>query len=83
MSFDKQFRFVSYLAVFCGFFAVWISASFGIFETVLFTGTVLIAWNIEGRRWQISERIGTTLVVFALPIYYVLWRFRFFDFLKR
>ena len=80
MSFDRQFRFISYLAVFCGFFALWVSGTFGVFGTSLFVAAALTAWKIEGSRWQISERVGTTLVVLALPFYYFLWRFRFFDF---
>jgi protein-glutamine gamma-glutamyltransferase len=79
MSFEKQFQLISYLAVFCGFFALWVSGTFGIVENTLFVGVMLLAWRLEGSRWQISERVGTTLIVLALPIYYLLWRFRFFD----
>lgn len=77
---DRQFRLFSYVAVFCGFFALWISGTFGIFETGLFVGVMILAWNLEDTRWQISERLGTAMVVLALPLYYVLWRYRIFDF---
>ncbi len=80
MSFEKQFQFISYLAVFCGFFALWISGTFGILGTILFIGALIAAWNIEGSRGQISERLGTTLVVLSLPFYYLLWRFGIVDF---
>ena len=80
MAFERQFQIISYLAVFCGFFALWISATFGIFEIGLFLGVTLLAWNLENTRWQINERLGTALVVFALPIYFLLFRFRIFEF---
>jgi protein-glutamine gamma-glutamyltransferase len=79
MSFEKQFQLISYLAVFCGFFALWVSGTFGIGENTLFVGVMLFAWRLERSRWQISERVGTTMIVLALPVYYSLWRFRFFD----
>ena len=78
--FEKRFNIFSYAAVFCGFFALWISATFGIFEIGLFLGIMLLAWNLENTRWQINERLGTALVVFALPIYFLLFRFRIFEF---
>src|SRR5512132_904517 len=80
MPFEKQFRIVSYLAVFFVFIALWVSGTFGIFETGLFIGVLILAWNLEDSKWQISERVGTALVVLALPFYYLLWRFRFFEF---
>ena len=79
MSFEKRFRFISYLAVFCGFLALWISGTFGAVESVLFVAVMIGAWFLEDSRWQISERIGTALIVLALPVYYVLGRYQFFD----
>ena len=79
-SFEKRFNLFSYAAVFCGFFALWVSATFGTFEVGLFLGVMLLAWNLENTRWQINERLGTALVVFALPAYYLLFRFRPFYF---
>ncbi|MFL6466530.1 MAG: DUF3488 and DUF4129 domain-containing transglutaminase family protein [Pyrinomonadaceae bacterium] len=77
--FEKRFNLFSYAVVFCGFFALWISGSFGILESGLFVAIMLLAWNLENTRWQISERIGTALVVLSLPVYYLLFQFRFFE----
>jgi transglutaminase-like putative cysteine protease len=71
MNFEKFFKFISYAAVFCGFLSLWVSGSFGIVGTVLFIGGAVAAWLIEGSRWQLSERIGTALIVLALPFYYL------------
>jgi hypothetical protein len=83
MPFEKQFRIVSYLAVFFGFIALWVSGTFGIFETGLFICVLILAWNLEDSKWQISERVGTTLVVLALPVFFGLFYLRIFDFANR
>ncbi len=80
IGFVKLFRIFSYAAVFCGFLSLWVSGTFGIIETALFIGIMAVAWFLEDSRWQISERLGTVLIVLTLPVYYLLWRYRFFDF---
>ncbi len=79
MNFETLFRVLSYAAVFCGFASLWITGTFGIAGTALFAGTMLLAWLVEDSRWQISERAGTVLIVVAMPVYYLLWRMRFFE----
>src|SRR5580765_8070781 len=76
MNFEKFFRLVSYAAVFCGFFSLWVSGTFGVIGTALFIAVIVAAWLLEGTRWQISERLGTVLIVLALPLFYFAWRFQ-------
>ncbi len=80
MKFEKHFRAISYAAVFCGFLALWVSGTFGLAETVIFIAVMLLGWTLEDTRRQISERLGTAMIVLALPVYYFLWRYGFFDF---
>src|SRR5258707_8137764 len=75
MNFEKFFSLVSYAAVFCGFFSLWVSGTFGIVGTGLFVAVMIAAWLLEGSRWQISERLGTALIVLALPLFYFAGRF--------
>lgn len=75
MNFEKFFKFISYAAAFCGFLALSVSGSFGVIGTTLFVGAMAAAWFLEGSRWQISERLGTALIVLALPAFYLLWKF--------
>lgn len=75
LNFETFFRLVSYAAVFCGFLALWVSGTFGIVGTVVFVGIMIAAWFLEDSRWQISEKIGTALIVLALPLFYLVWRF--------
>lgn len=78
MNFERLFKILSYSAVFCGFLSLWISGTFGIVGTSLFVAVMVAAWFLEGSRWQISERLGTVLIVLALPVYYAGWRYGFF-----
>ena len=76
MTFETFFRLVSYAAVFCGFLALWVSGTFGIVGTLLFVAIMIAAWFLEDSRWQISEKIGTALIVLALPLFYMIWRYQ-------
>jgi transglutaminase-like putative cysteine protease len=80
MNFEKFFRLVSYSAVFCGFLALWVSGTFGIVSTVLFVALMVAAWRLEETRWQISERLGTVLIVLAMPAFFLAWRFQIITF---
>ena len=78
MNFEKVFKILSYAAVFCGFFSLWVSGTFGVVGTVMFFAVMVAAWFLEGSRWQISERWGTVLIVLALPACYAGLRLGFF-----
>ena len=76
MNFEKFFQLVSYAAVFCGFFALWVSGTFGFIVTAFFITVMIAAWFLEGSRWQIGEKLGTALIVLALPVFYAAWYFQ-------
>lgn len=75
MIFERFFRIVSYLAVFCGFLSLLVSGTFGAVSTMLFAAVMITAWMIEDSRWQIREAIGTALIVFAMPAFFFAYRF--------
>src|SRR6185369_14802886 len=76
MTFEKFFRLISYLAVICGFVALWVSGTFGILGTGLFALVAVVAWSLEGSRWQVSEKLGTALIILALPFYFLAWKYQ-------
>lgn len=80
MGFETFFKLISYISVFCGFLALWVSGTFGILATGLFLIVMIAAWFLEDSRWQISERWGTVLIVLALPFYFVGWKYNIVDF---
>jgi protein-glutamine gamma-glutamyltransferase len=80
MTFETSFRLISYASVLCGFLALWVSGTFGLAAAIAFLFVMAAAWRLEGSRWQISERWGTAMIVAALPVFYLLWRYGFFRF---
>lgn len=80
MHFERLFKGLSYATVFCGFFALWIAGAFSIVGAALFVLAMVAAWFLEGSRYQISERVGTALIVLAIPAFYLLGRSGAFSF---
>src|SRR6187200_1725241 len=80
MGFEKLFRVLSYATVFCGFLALWVAGAFGVVGSLIFLSVIVSAWFLEERRFQISERLGTALIVLAVPLYYGLWHVGFFSY---
>mgnify|MGYP001441050581 CR=1 FL=1 len=78
MNFERLFKILSYSAVLCGFFSLWVSGTFGVVGTGMFVAVMITAWVLEGSRWQISERWGTALIVLALPLYFAGYKYGFF-----
>src|SRR6476469_1954535 len=74
MNFETFFKFISYLAVFCGFLSLWTSGNFGLLASAVFIAVIAAAWFLEDGRWQISEKVGTMLIVGAVPVFYFLSR---------
>lgn len=79
-NFEPFFKTISYLVVFCGFLSLWVSGSFGLFVTFLFLFVLVSAWFLEDTKWQISERWGTTLIVFIVPLFYIGWKYKIIGF---
>lgn len=80
MNVERLFRILSYAAVFCGFFSLWVAGTFGFIGTFVFLACFIGAWFLEASRFQINDRIGTVMVVLTLPVYYVVWKAGFFQF---
>lgn len=78
MDFEKLFRVLSYATVFCGFLALWVAGAFGLVGSGLFIAAMAAAWRLEDGERQISERLGTAMIVLAVPLYYGLWYLGFF-----
>ncbi|HEY0404788.1 MAG TPA: DUF3488 and transglutaminase-like domain-containing protein [Pyrinomonadaceae bacterium] len=75
MTFETYFRASSYLMIACGALALVLSGGLSWLLGVVFTGVLLLAWRLEGSRWQLSERVGLVVVLLSLPLFYFDWQF--------
>jgi transglutaminase-like putative cysteine protease/Ca2+/Na+ antiporter len=75
VTFETYFRASSYLMIACGALALSISEGVGFALSAAFAGVLVVAWKLEGSRWQLSERVGLVIVLLSLPLFYFDWRF--------
>jgi len=68
------------LVVITGFLSLWVSGSFGVLNTSVFFFVIMLSWFLEGSRWQISERVGTFLIFFIVPLFYIAWKYKIIGF---
>jgi transglutaminase-like putative cysteine protease len=75
MTFNTFFRVSSYAMVACG--ALALTASGGLSEVLaaVFGVVLVLAWKLEGTRWQLPERVGLVVVLLSLPLFYLDWQF--------
>ena len=76
--FERIFKIVSYTVAFSGLFSLFVSGGVGILVTALALSAFVLAWFIEDSRWQIKERIGLILILSAIPLFYIDWKFQIF-----
>jgi hypothetical protein len=74
MSFNTYFRASSYLMLATGALALLASGGLSLVLGLGFAVVLVLAWNLEGSRWQIPERIGLGIVLLSLPLFYLDWR---------
>src|SRR5918912_1090251 len=75
MSFNTFFRVSSYAMVACGALALTASGGLSLGLAAAFALLLVIAWKLEGTRWQLSERVGLVIVLLSLPLFYLDWQF--------
>jgi protein-glutamine gamma-glutamyltransferase len=75
MTFNTFFRISSYAMVGCGALALAVSEGLNMALAALFALVLIIAWRLEGTKWQLPERIGLVVVLLSLPLFYLDWQF--------
>ncbi|MDT4969018.1 MAG: protein-glutamine gamma-glutamyltransferase [Acidobacteriota bacterium] len=74
MTFDTFFRVSSYAMVACGALALTVSGGLSELLALAFGAVLVLAWKIEGTRWQLTERVGLIVVLLSLPLFYIDWQ---------
>ncbi|MBX5479400.1 MAG: hypothetical protein IRZ19_10035, partial [Pyrinomonas methylaliphatogenes] len=71
---ERPFKISSYAMVLLGSVALLLSGAIGWELSLIFMALLGIAISFEGRRWQLSERMGLLLLLIVLPLLYLDWR---------
>ena len=71
MTFDTWFRASSYATVACGAAALAVVGGVGWATGAAFAALLALAWSLEGKRWQLSERAGLLVMLLSLPLFYL------------
>src|SRR5216684_3384458 len=74
MNFNTYFRLASYATVTAAALALFVAGGTGIWLAVAFSLVTIIAWKLEGTRWQFSERVALIIILVSLPLFYLDWR---------
>ncbi|HKS30670.1 MAG TPA: DUF3488 and transglutaminase-like domain-containing protein [Pyrinomonadaceae bacterium] len=74
MSFSTYFRASSYAMLATGALSLAVSGGLGLALGLCFALVLVVAWKLEGTRWQIPERVGLVIVLLSLPLFYFDWR---------
>src|SRR5262245_46489336 len=75
MRFATYFRACSYAMVACGTMTLMVTGGVGFPLAVIFFLVMVLAWRLEGTKWQLSERVGLVIVLASLPPCYLDWRY--------
>jgi hypothetical protein len=76
MSFATYFRTSSYAMIAVATLALSLAGGLHVVLTAIFGGVLILAWKIEGKRWQLSERIGLAIVVLSIPLFFLDWQYQ-------
>ncbi len=74
MSFNTYFRLASYATIGAAALALFVAHGVGAWLAIAFALTTIIAWKLEGTRWQLSERGALAVILVSLPLFYFDWR---------
>ena len=74
MQFNTYFRLTSYATVAAAALALFVAHGVGVWLAIAFALITIAAWNLEGTRWELSERVALAVILISLPLFYVDWR---------
>jgi len=75
MNFSSYFRFSSYAMLICSTLTLVVSGGVGVALFLAFIVLIVVSWQIEGTRWQLSEKVGLVIVIISLPLFYFDWKY--------
>lgn len=76
--FEQVFKVASYIVAFSGIFGLFVSSGISVLVFAVAISAFVLAWFLENSRWQIKERLGLILILSAIPLFYIDWKFQIF-----
>ena len=76
MSFATYFRASSYAMVAVATLALCFAGGLHAALAVIFALVLVLAWKIEGKKWQLSERVGLAIVLLSIPLFLLDWQYQ-------
>ncbi len=76
MNFDKYFRVSSYGMIAISMLALTLAGGLHPGLALGFGALMILAWNLEGTKWQLSERVGLVVVLFSVPLFFIDWKYQ-------
>jgi hypothetical protein len=76
MSFATYFRSSSYAMVAVATLALFLAGGVHVALAALFAVILIVAWKIEGSKWQLSERVGLAIVILSIPLFFLDWQYQ-------
>src|SRR6185503_13929840 len=74
MNFSSYFRLTSYATIAAAALALFVAGGVGLPLAIAFAAVLMVAWKLEGTRWQLTERVALIVMLASLPIFYLDWR---------
>lgn len=76
MSLETYFRSFSYATIAVATLALVLAGGLHPALAVGFFAIMLAAWGLEGRKWQLSERVGLVAVLLSIPLFFFDWKYQ-------
>jgi len=76
MSFESYFRASSYVMIAVAMLALVLAGGLHIGLALAFAALAIVAWNLEGTKWQLPERVGLAVVLISIPLFLLDWQYQ-------
>ena len=76
MSFATYFKASSYAMIAVAMLALMLAGGLHFVLGTVFAAIMVLAWNLEGTKWQLSERVGLAVVLLSIPLFVLDWKYQ-------
>lgn len=76
MSLATYFRASSYTMIAVAMLALMLAGGLNLVLGAVFAVVMIVAWNLEGKKWQLSERVGLAVVLLSIPLFLLDWKYQ-------